>query len=244
MLLIAQSSYSTFTRMGEAQAHSVLLVSDAGAVGGIVSQLHTDGFDVRVVGTNQPDFSNLAMRSDVVVIDETHLSTSVVGLCSQVRSESATAIVVLMQDANQAERQIELMEVGANLCMSAGAPHKLLVAQIRALLELKPTKAEASTTQVKRRKFSLESHSKRLVVRDKSVTLTDTEFDIISHLANAHGKVVSREALYRKVLKLEYDGVDRAIDVHVSHIRTKLKDEEITNVELRAKRGVGYYLIA
>jgi two-component system alkaline phosphatase synthesis response regulator PhoP len=50
-----------------------------------------------------------------------------------------------------------------------------------------------------------------------------------------HGQVLSREQLLDHVWGAAYYGETRVVDVHVGHIRQKLKDRFITTV-----RGIGY----
>ena len=68
------------------------------------------------------------------------------------------------------------------------------------------------------------------------------EFDVLSMLANEAGHVVSREDLYTHVIGVEYDGIDRGLDVHVSRIRQKLQRSGFDPSQLKSVRSVGYLL--
>jgi two-component system OmpR family response regulator/two-component system response regulator RstA len=68
------------------------------------------------------------------------------------------------------------------------------------------------------------------------------EFDVLLMLARNAGDVVSRDDLYTHVMGVEYDGIDRGLDVHVSRIRQKLECSGFNPGQLKSVRGVGYML--
>jgi two-component system OmpR family response regulator/two-component system response regulator RstA len=68
------------------------------------------------------------------------------------------------------------------------------------------------------------------------------EFDILVTLAREAGTVIKREDLYTDVLGIEYDGLDRGMDVHISRIRRKLQQSGFDQSRLKSVRGVGYLL--
>jgi two-component system response regulator CpxR len=79
-------------------------------------------------------------------------------------------------------------------------------------------------------------------VRDIPVQLTAIEFDILVCLAYANGRVVSRDALTAALYQREASPFERALDVHVSHLRKKLDDDPETFIH--TVRGAGYLLKA
>jgi DNA-binding response OmpR family regulator len=66
--------------------------------------------------------------------------------------------------------------------------------------------------------------------------LTGLEFDLLSALVRRAGRVVTREALLRETKREEVS--DRAVDVHISHLRQKLQDDPPRRI--KTVRGVGY----
>jgi DNA-binding response OmpR family regulator len=52
--------------------------------------------------------------------------------------------------------------------------------------------------------------------------LTTVEYEILSRLTSAAGSVIAREQLVAEVFEREFDPRDRALDVHIHHLRKKL----------------------
>lgn len=74
--------------------------------------------------------------------------------------------------------------------------------------------------------------------------LTTAEFDLLWYLAEHSGNVVSRTCIHRDLFGLNYDGLDRSIDLRVSRLRRKLGDDPARPVIIKSVRGVGYILAA
>jgi two-component system response regulator CpxR len=69
------------------------------------------------------------------------------------------------------------------------------------------------------------------------VDLTTTEYDILEQLVRFAGRTVSRDELSTILYQRRATPFDRALDVHVSHLRKKLgRHGEL----IRTIRGVGY----
>jgi len=67
---------------------------------------------------------------------------------------------------------------------------------------------------------------------DSSFELSSNEFDLWCALRPC-GQIQSRESLYRQLYHREYDGLDRTLDVRVSHLRRKLGDEAVNSERIK-----------
>src|SRR3954452_3046505 len=66
---------------------------------------------------------------------------------------------------------------------------------------------------------------------------TSIEFEILEVLVRSAGQVVSRDDLARFLYNRQANPLERALDVHVSHLRKKLERDRPL---IRTIRGVGY----
>jgi DNA-binding response OmpR family regulator len=79
-------------------------------------------------------------------------------------------------------------------------------------------------------------------VAGRRQTLTHYEFELLSALARAAGRPLSREQLLDALRGTEYEAFDRSIDVHVSKLRQKLEADPKAPRLIKTVRGVGYLL--
>jgi len=88
----------------------------------------------------------------------------------------------------------------------------------------------------------VDSQTREVWVADEPLDLTAIEFDILDFLVRSAGRVVSRNELAAVLYQRESTPYERALDVHISHLRKKL--ERGDRVQIRTVRGVGYFFAA
>jgi len=85
----------------------------------------------------------------------------------------------------------------------------------------------------------------RAVVLDKlDVDFTSNEFELLWFLARNAGKILSRDAILEKLRGIDYDGFDRSVDVRISRLRKKLRDDSTRPFRIKTVRGKGYLFVA
>jgi DNA-binding response OmpR family regulator len=72
------------------------------------------------------------------------------------------------------------------------------------------------------------------------VDLTTLEFDLLTALARAPGRVLTRQQLLQKVWGYDFFGDERVVDVHIRSIRRALGDSADEPELIGTVRGVGY----
>jgi DNA-binding response OmpR family regulator len=86
----------------------------------------------------------------------------------------------------------------------------------------------------------VEVESRTVFVGGERVELTGLEFDLLLALLRRAGHVVPRASLLAHAGRTDVTVSDRAVDVHISHLRKKLGDE--SQRLIKTVRGVGYVL--
>jgi two-component system, OmpR family, KDP operon response regulator KdpE len=75
-----------------------------------------------------------------------------------------------------------------------------------------------------------------------ALDLTPREFDLLHHLAQRAGQVVTKRELLSEVWQVPYGGADKTVDVHLSWLRRKLGETAQEPRYLHTVRGVGIRL--
>lgn len=89
--------------------------------------------------------------------------------------------------------------------------------------------------------MDVEGH--RVTVRGQEVELTKKEFDLLRHLLENKGRVLTREALLDSVWGFDFVGETNSVDVYIRFLRSKL-DEAFGMKLIHTVRGVGYMIKA
>jgi two-component system response regulator CpxR len=119
------------------------------------------------------------------------------------------------------------------------APEELL-ARIRAVLRRAGKTDAIDDAPLECGNLKVKPGTREVWLRGEPVTLTSIEFDILECLARSPGRVVSRDSLAAALYQREISPFERSMDVHISHLRKKLDNDEETLIH--TVRGAGYLL--
>ena len=86
----------------------------------------------------------------------------------------------------------------------------------------------------------IDDETKKVIVDEKEVKLTGTEYNILKFLLQNKGKVYSIPEIYESVWKEEGFGAENIIAVHTRHIREKIEINPKEPRYLKVIWGVGY----
>ena len=91
--------------------------------------------------------------------------------------------------------------------------------------------------------LSINLEAYQLFKGDTEIQLTSGEFQLLALLAKNAGEPISRDSLYQQLRGIEYDGLDRSIDLRISSLRKKLGDDLPPYRYIKTVRSKGYLLV-
>ncbi len=160
-------------------------------------------------------------------------------VCRRVRAESDVPIIMLTARSDDIDRIVGL-ELGADDYLTKPFNPRELVARVRAILRRsnRPTPT-ASDTALTIGNLMIQPEKRAIQVAGNEVDLRMKEFDLLLTLASNPGMVFTREKLLDVVWGYDFAGETRTVDVHIAHLRHKLKGMSAT---IDTVWGVGYRL--
>ena len=228
-----------------AQPETIVLVEDdVGLADLIKERLEGEGFRVlhEVNGEAARDLI-LAQSPDLVVLDIMLPGMDGFQVCRQVRPSYRGPILILTARDDDLDEILGL-ELGADDYVTKPVKPRVLLARIRALLRrAQPSAEEPRISRVNIGELTVDASRRETTLRDQVVDLTTVEFNLLWYLVGHAGQVVSRQDLYQAIYNLDYDGLDRSIDVYISRLRQKLGDDPAMPHYIKTVRGVGYLLV-
>jgi DNA-binding response OmpR family regulator len=177
---------------------------------------------------------------DVILLDLTMPGMDGLEVCRKIRETSAVPIVMLTARGDETDRVVGL-ELGADDYLPKPFGPRELLARIRAVL--RRTAPATQSEKVRVRDLELDIGSRQVTVGGKVVELTALEWDLLLALARRAGRVVARDTLFNLAGRSDTVVNDRTVDVHISHLRSKLGDDSRKQSRIRTVRGVGYVLV-
>lgn len=212
--------------------------------------LVSQGFEVEVIHNGAEALEKLSLntaRPDAVCLDLMMPAPNGLEVLTRLRSsDDWIPLLILTANTDETERIVSL-EVGADDFVEKTASPRELAARLKALvrraqpaLNERPHEAEKPVTVGE---LTLVPSERRAELGGKPVALTSTEFSVLHYLMRHPGVAIPKEDLSLATLGRGLSPYDRALDVHVSHIRKKLAVHVDWRDRIQAVRGVGYQLL-
>lgn len=181
----------------------------------------------------------LSEKPDLVVLDLMLPGEDGLSICRRVRPNFPGPILMLTARGEEIDQVVGL-EVGADDYVGKPVSPRLLLARVSALLRRAvgaPVGDRLEFGDLYIDRSTREVHAGAVMVE-----LTSAEFDLLWMLAEHAGQPVTREDLLRELRGIEWDGLDRSIDVRCSGLRRKLAEYPGHEDRIKTVRGVGYQL--
>ena len=229
----------------QAVRRRILLVEDDRTLRqALAFNLEREGYEVRVaVDGEQALAASRDPGLDLVVLDVMLPGMSGLEVLRAIRAEGVdTPVIVLSAKGDEIDRVVGL-KVGADDYVAKPFSRPELLARIDAVLRRRPSTVppgERAPAEPIRSGDLLVDPERRMATHDgRALQLTVKEFDLLAYLAAHPERVYTREQLLDRLWGADYEGDARTVDVHVSWLRTKLRDVDGHNY-FRSVRGIGY----
>jgi two-component system, OmpR family, response regulator CpxR len=235
----------------ELTLHRMLVIDDDIKLNRLLTEyFQPEGFSVESVTDGAAGVERaLSGEYEIVVLDVMLPNINGFEVLRRIRAAEHTGnarVPVLMLTARgQDDDRIRGLEAGADDYLPKPFNPRELLARINAILRRVD---EAASRRETRERLSIgdlivDTGARTVWRAGREVELTAVEFDLLETLVRAAGRVVKRDELARKVLGRTLTPFDRSIDMHVSHLRRKLKAGAEEAERIKTVRNVGYLYV-
>jgi two-component system alkaline phosphatase synthesis response regulator PhoP len=177
-------------------------------------------------------------RPNLVVLDLNLPGMDGLDVCRALRRESDVPIIMLTARVEEMDRLIGL-ELGADDYITKPFSPRELVARVRAVL--RRVKGDVYQPGLLRSgDLEIDMHGYRVSRDGEEISLSRTEFNLLSLLAQHPGQTFTRAQLLNRLHGIAYDGYDRSIDAHIKNLRRKLEPDPANPQYIQTVYGVGY----
>lgn len=218
----------------------VLLVEDDQKLSGLIAHfLSQHGFAVRQVHRGDEALAAfLEFRPKMVVLDLMLPGQSGLQVCREIRSLSDTPIVILTAREDDLDHILGL-ESGADDYIIKPIKPPVLLARLRALQRRQVPEATVRGS-LEFGQLLIDRSCREVRLAGDLIELTTMEFELLWLLANSAGQILSRDDILNRIRGITFDGLNRSVDVYVSKLRSKLRDNPREPVCIKTIWGKGY----
>jgi len=221
----------------------VFLVEDDLRLSELVrSYLQMNGFRVSVETRGDLVLERVRSESpDLVILDLGLPGKDGFSVCRELRAAFNIPILILTARDDDIDHVLGL-ELGGDDYVIKPVEPRVLVARIHTLLRRSRTPSTAENNALRFGALSINTAARSIRLNGQPVALSSNEFDLLLFLASRAGELQSRESLYQQLYKREYNGLDRTLDVRISHLRKKLGDTGSPE-KIKTVWGHGYLFV-
>ncbi|MDD5021650.1 MAG: response regulator transcription factor [Endomicrobiaceae bacterium] len=202
--------------------------------------LKKNGYDVNTY-TNATDFFKQLKKKtpDLFILDLMLPDMDGYDICKKLKNDpnySSLPVIMLSAKSEESDKIIGL-ELGADDYVTKPFSQKELIARIKVILKRNVLKNTQTTTEICDGKIKLNKENYEVIVDNKKIVLTITEFKLLELMMSRKGTVLSRDKILDYIWGEDKIVIDRTVDVHIRHLRKKLGkySDAIKNIH-----GVGY----
>lgn len=218
----------------------VLVVDDEDKIRQVIGiYLTNEGYQVGEAVDGEEAMEKFRSEAwDFIVLDVMMPKLDGITVCREIRKVSKVPIIMLTAKNDEVDRILGL-EFGADDYMGKPFSPRELVARIKAVMRRVGTRQVKEGHLLAFPGLSIDLISREVFIKEKPITLTPKEFDLLALLARSVGRSYSREQLLEEVWGFDYYGDARTVDTHINRLRDKLRVDDVPSY-IKTVWGVGY----
>ena len=187
-----------------------------------------------------------AEHTDIIILDLMLPGMDGLQVCRGLRQHFDGPILILTAKSSDIDHVMGL-ELGADDFVHKPIEPPVLLARLRALLRRSRTEktnaARPRPEQLQFGKLCINSEAHEVKLDNEVLDFTTQEFELLWFLASNAGTVLSRDDIFNNIRGIEYDGLDRTVDVRISRLRKKLRDNSSQQQKIKTAWGKGYLFV-
>ena len=177
---------------------------------------------------------------DLVILDVMLPEMDGFETCKTIRKSHTVPIIMLTARGEVMDRVVGL-EIGADDYLPKPFEPRELVARIQTVLRRSSRAPREELLQFGELVIDVPKHSAQL--RGEPLRLTTTEFTALTLLARNPGRVLDRDQILNELKGIEADYFNRTVDITMSRLRQKLRDDAKQPTFIKTIWGAGYVFI-
>ncbi len=210
--------------------------------------LQLEDYEVLTASDGQQALEQIEQHApDLALLDVMMPKMDGFTVCQRVREFSAVPIIIVTA-RGQDQDKVRGLDLGADDYLTKPFSVDELLARVRAVLRraqfTTSDRASAMRTTTTIGELTIDYGQHKVMIADREITLTPTEYRILAYLAQNAGRVVTQDLLLEHVWGAEYVGEGHMLQVNVNRLRRKLEADPAHPRYLLTKVGIGYLLAA
>ncbi|OGO43469.1 MAG: DNA-binding response regulator [Chloroflexi bacterium RBG_16_58_8] len=204
--------------------------------------LELEGFQTVIANNGETAFKALERDTpDLVLLDIMMPDMSGFTVCKRIREFSQVPIIMVTARGDDKEK-VDGLNAGADDYVTKPFSASELAARVRAVLRRAGKQDSLPESVFRCKDLLIDFASHRVMVKDRELRLTSTEYKLLTYISLNAGRVVTPDQLLNKVWGEEYVGAPHLLQVNIARLRKKLGDDAKNPAYILTRPGIGYIM--
>ena len=218
----------------------ILVVEDDEEIAQVLQRsLRMEGYEVKLAADGVRGLEEAhAFLPDLIVLDLGLPRLDGVDVARRLREDGDEVPILMLTARDALDSRVEGLDTGADDYLVKPFERQELLARLRALLRRRPPRGMAP---LRVGDLTLNPDTHEVERGERSIELTQREFELLEYLMRNERLVISRQRLLDEVWGYDPFSITNTIEVFVSNLRRKLEAGGEPRL-LHTVRGAGYVL--
>ena len=228
----------------------ILIIDDDQELTSLLKELlELENYDTSIASNGEEGLKKYTEDIDLILLDVMMPVLNGFDTLKRFRDKLNVITPILMLTAKGDEiDKVMGLEMGADDYLAKPFSERELLARIKAILrrfdqsDLKVTENNESKV-IKVQDIEICQTTQEVICQSQEISLTGTEFILLTYFSKNIGKIISKNELSETVLGKPLSQYDRSLDMHISNLRKKLPTRDNGMPRFKTLRGKGYIFV-
>lgn len=211
---------------------------------GLRDNLEFEGFDVIAISDGKKGLQTiLDKKFDLILLDVMLPGMSGFDVCKQARGKGISTPIIMLTAKGEEVDKVLGLEFGADDYITKPFSLRELLARVKAVLRRAPSGTKITAAKVTLGLLEIDFENYTATKKNKSISMTSKEFDILRYLWQHQKEVISRDDLLTHVWGYDESISSRTVDNFIVKLRKNIEKDPSQPNHILTIHSVGYKLI-
>ncbi len=218
----------------------ILLVEDHEELNQLIRVfLERDGYKVQGVFSGEEALEFLEKeRVKLIILDVSLPEMDGFAVCARIRERSNLPVLFLSARVDKEDKMNGFLQ-GADDYVEKPVDMDILCAKIKALIR-RGYSLKQENTVIHSGAVSIDKEAKQVFFKNKEITLTVKEYELLTLLVENPGKTLHKEYLFNQIWGPDSFSENQTLTVHIKMLRDKIEENPKKPERIQTVWGIGY----
>jgi DNA-binding response OmpR family regulator len=221
----------------------ILIIDDDEKMNGLL-QNYLTGFGYETTSCTHPASGLQKIKiflPDLIILDIMLPDMDGFAVIREIRKDYDIPVIMLTARGDITDRIVGL-ELGADDYLPKPFEPRELVARIQTIMR-RVSKQFGRSGSIKFEHLELIPDKHMVIVDGEIIDISTMEFQLLNLLISRNGRIITRDQIMDNLRGIDWSAFDRSVDVTISRLRQKLKDDPKAPRFIKTIWGTGYMFI-